>query len=462
MIVKKILKLKGNEKGITLSALVITIGVLIVLAGITLGSLKGENSIIARSKTAKQQAEKAGIAEKIQSEMQNEEAKKGNGEKLTESEIDNILKNFGTVKGSGNDKTLTTDEGYVIKVSDLLSSYNTINLTGIEADNVTVAKGKKSKINIKKEATIANEELAYISANSNIATVSEDGIVTGVALGSTTITITGKNSNISTTCTVTVKKATTTVSAAQIAEKPEKYYGKIAENYTKGGLTYRIFYVDKDNKYGDGKNTVYLKADYQSTMKLENYISYNSKGNDLLTYKRMNPSWTAKRGGIDATSWNNNEKAAAWLCAPSQWTAYVDEEKASYAIGGPSVEMYVDSYNQVPHTEVGNYTLEAKYSETTTPGYIYTLNGIKSTISNDDYFTGTDSIDYKEYGSMYAGTQGNKDGYWWMASPSSYNTYAICYVTGFGACLHYNGYNNSVGIGPLVTIKPAIRIEIEE
>ncbi len=78
--------------------------------------------------------------------MQNEEAKKGNGEKLTESEIDNILKNFGTVKGSGNDKTVTTDEGYVIKVSDLLSSYNTINLTGIEADNVTVAKGKNLRL----------------------------------------------------------------------------------------------------------------------------------------------------------------------------------------------------------------------------------------------------------------------------------------------------------------------------
>ena len=71
MIVKKIVKSKGNEKGITLVALVITIGVLIVLAGITLGSLEGENSIIARSKTVKQQAEKAGIAEKIQSEMQN-------------------------------------------------------------------------------------------------------------------------------------------------------------------------------------------------------------------------------------------------------------------------------------------------------------------------------------------------------------------------------------------------------
>lgn len=462
MIVEKILKSKGNEKGITLSALVITIGVLIVLAGITLGSLKGENSIIARSKTAKQQAEKAGIAEKIQSEMQNEEAKKGNGEKLTESEIDNILKNFGTVKGSGNDKTVTTDEGYVIKVSDLLSSYNTINLTGIEADNVTVAKEKKSKINIKKESTIANEELAYISANSNIATVSEDGIVTGVALGSTTITITGKNSNISTTCTVTVKKATTTVSAAQIAEKPEKYYGKVAENYTKGGLTYRIFYVDKDNKYGDGKNTVYLKADYTEKKALSTDIS-KLTNSDLILYKRMNPSWSAKRGGIDATSWNNNEKAAAWLCAPSQWTAYVDEEKASYAIGGPSVEMYVDSYNQVPHTEAGNYTLGATYSETNTPGYIYTLNGTKSTISNSDYYTGINSLDYKGYNSMYMGKNGEKgDYYYWLVSPSSYKSDFLCLSDGDNAGLYAGDCNERGGISAIVALKPAIRIEIEE
>ena len=461
MVVKKITKSKGNEKGITLAALVITIGVLIVLVGITLGSLKGENSIIARSKTAKQQAEKASISEKIQSEMQNEEAKKGNGEKLTESEIDKILKNFGTVKGSGNDKTVTTDEGYVIKVSDLLSSYNTINLTGIEADNVTVAKGKKSKINIKKESTIANEELAYISANSNIATVSEDGIVTGVALGSTTITITGKNSNISTTCAVTVKKATTTVSAAQIAEKPEKYYGKVAENYTKGGLTYRIFYVDKDNKYGDGKNTVYLKADYTESITLSTDIS-KLTNSDLILYKRMNPSWSAKRGGIDATSWNNNEKAAAWLCAPSQWTAYVDEDKANYVMGATSIEMYVDSYNQVPHTEAGNYTLGAKYSETTTPGYIYTLNGTKSTISNSDYYTGIDSLDYKGYNSMYAGKNGSKEKYWWWtASPIAYEN-NLCHVNGYNGHLYNNAYNVEDGFEPLVALKPAIRIEIEE
>ncbi len=64
------------------------------------------------------------------------------------------------------------------------------------------------------------------------------------------------------------------------------------------------------------------------------------------------------------------KKAAAWLCSPSQWTIYCDTSKANYAIGSPTVEMYVASYNQVSHT-TGNYTLGATYRETNVPGYIY-------------------------------------------------------------------------------------------
>ena len=43
--------------------------------------------------------------------------------------------------------------------------------------------------------------------------------------------------------------------------------------------------------------------------------------------------------------------------------------------------MYVSSYNQVSHT-TGNYKLEATYRATSYPGYIYTVNGKQSTISN--------------------------------------------------------------------------------
>ena len=79
-----------------------------------------------------------------------------------------------------------------------------------------------------------------------------------------------------------------------------------------------------------------------------------------------------QRGTVAQSSWNNNEKAAAWLCAPSQWTTYVDNTKATYAIGAPSAEMYVASYNDVPHTEVGNNTLSLECNST---GYKYKVNG---------------------------------------------------------------------------------------
>ena len=173
----------------------------------------------------------------------------------------------------------------------------------------------------------------------------------------------------------------------------------------------------------------------------------------------MNPVWNAARGTVAQSSWNNNEKASAWLCAPSQWTTYVDSTKANYAIGAPSADMYVASYNDVPHTEVGNNTLGLKYSS---PGYIYTLNGAQSTISNSDYYTGTDSLDYKGYNSMYAGKNGSKTGYWWLASPSSYSSNNVCRVSGYDADLNASNYSYSIGVGPLVSLKSGIPVQVEE
>ena len=452
-----------RNSGITLIALVVTIGILIIISGITLSSLNGENGIITKSKEAKEKVEIVTISEKIQNDLLLEEEKSKSG-KLTESEIDNFLSNYGTVNGKGDDKTLTTKEkGYVIKVSDILDFYKDIAITGISAQNLTVSRGKTKRINITKTPSNANEELIYTSADPNIASVSTSGIVTGNILGSTTITIKGKvSTNVSTTCTVTVEKAKVSLTAAQIAANKEKYYGQVAENYTAGGLTYRIFYVDTENKFGDGANTVYLKADYKTSTTLSDHITYNPEGNDLAVYKRMNPSWSAQRGSIAPASWNNNERAAAWLCSPTQWTDYLDNTKATYAIGGPSAEMYVASYNDVSHTQGGNYKLGATYRESSAPGYIYTLNGAQSTISNSDYYTGTDSLDYKGYNSMYAGQNGSKTVYWWLASPSSRSPSFVCLVYSYVADLNSSGYTSSHGVGPLVSLKSGVPVEITE
>ena len=60
-----------NVKGITLISLVITIIVLIILAGVTLNMLLGENGIINRTKTARDENEKATATETINLKITN-------------------------------------------------------------------------------------------------------------------------------------------------------------------------------------------------------------------------------------------------------------------------------------------------------------------------------------------------------------------------------------------------------
>ena len=527
---------RKNARGITLIALVITIIVLLILVGITINALSGENGILKRATQAKSKTGRANALEQInlaiitarteglgqvdKTVLRDEITKAGmtvktDGDDLpyevvsdkyifrinedyTVEEISGIglskkeLKLFngqsetitatltegvtGTITWESADKNVATVEnGKITAVGTTGSTTITAKVEGTEyeatckvsivqkvtsitAKNVTVGKNQTAKIEVITTPTGLVEDLTYTSDTPSIATVAEDGTVTGVATGSATITIKGKiSTNVSTTCTVTVTKTRTSVTAEQIAANPEKYYGQVAQNYTQGDLTYRIFYVDKENKFGDGANTIYLKADYKTKIGL---TFYTPIGSDLEKYKKMNPSWAAQRGS-STSSWNNNEKAAAWLCSPSQWTSYVDSSKANYAIGGPSVEMYVASYNQVSHT-TGNYKLGATYRATDAPGYIYTLNGKQSNISNSDYSTGTDSLDYKGYNSMYAGKNGTKSGYWWLASPSSITSTFVCQVDGYNAYLLGNYYDSTGGAGPLVSLKSGIQVEIEE
>ena len=531
---------KKNARGITLLALVITIIVLLILAGVTINALSGENGILKRATQAKSKTGRANALEQInlaiitarteglgqvdKTVLRDEITKAGmtvktDGDDLpyevvsdkyifrinedyTVEEISGIglskkeLKLFngqsetitatltegvtGTITWESADKNVATGEnGKITAVGTTGSTTITAKVEGTEyeatckvsivqkvtsitAKNVTVGKNQTAKIEVTTTPTGLVEDLTYASETPSIATVAEDGTVTGVATGSATITIKGKvSTNISTTCTVTVTKSRTSVTAEQIAANPEKYYGQVAQNYTQGDLTYRIFYVDKENKFGDGANTIYLKADYKTGTTLSSYINYTPTGSDLETYKKMNPTWAAQRGS-NTSNWNNNEHAAAWLCSPSQWTTYVDSSKANYAIGGPSVEMYVESYNQVSHNQEGNNTLGATYRDTSAPGYIYTLNGKQSNISNSDYSTGTDSLDYKGYNSMYAGKNGKKSGYWWLASPSSNASRNVCGVYGINASLNYDAYGGTSGAGPLVSLKSGIQVEIEE
>ena len=171
----------------------------------------------------------------------------------------------------------------------------------------------------------------------------------------------------------------------------------------------------------------------------------------------MNPLWAAKRGSIAQASWNDNEKAAAWLCAPSQWTAYADSSiEGSYAIGGPSAEMYVASYNDVAHNNgTAKGGLSTEYSTKDAPGYIYKIDG---TAQNNGWYTNNNTLDNQGYNNMYA-----KSGtYWWLASPSSYDYGYVCRMYGRDAGLGTDDYSNTDGVGPLVSLPSTFTVEVEQ
>ena len=202
-----------------------------------------------------------------------------------------------------------------------------------------------------------------------------------------------------------------------------------------------------------------MKADYKDYKSLTTDIS-GLTTDDIQKYKNMNPVWNAARGTVAQSSWNNNEKGAAWLCAPSQWTTYVDSTKATYAIGGPSVEMYIASYNDVKHdTGTAKGGLSAEYSTKDAPGYIYKVNG---ELQNSGWYTNTDTLDYEGYNSMYAGRNGSETGYWWLASPSSDYSDYVCFVNGNNAYLGGYSYSLTGGVGPLVSLKSGIPVQVEE
>lgn len=369
-----------NAKGITLIALVITIIVLLILAGVTIATLTGDNGILTQAGKAKDKTTEAESIERVQVEVAGSYGIDGTIDK------EQLNKNLGNIAGLKIGESNFGGENIVkeLPATVTLNGYN----IGIDAN------GGVEKI---------PEIIAKIRAN------------------------------------------------------PQAYYGKKVTNYKASDSdtnTYRIFYVDKDNYFKDGYNTIYLKADFSGIVSCS--TSYDA--NQTLI-KKMNPLWATKGNTVKAkttTISNENEQAAAWLCDPSKWTAYCDTDKANYAIGGPSVEMYVKSYNQTH----GDDALGCQYQTSYVPGYIYKVN---NTIQNDGWYTNSNILDYSmTYKSMYCGEKGNKTGDWWLASPSASNPDRVCYVSGLNARLRLSGYNYSFGVSPLVSLKSSFIPEVEE
>ena len=111
--------MKNNIKGVTLVALVITIIILLILAGISVQTITQTN-LFDKAKEAKKQSEISNVKEQIQLEIYSKQAEKA-GE-ITEYDLRSIIEKYGTVNYEENKTTIkgiTTKNGYEISISDI-------------------------------------------------------------------------------------------------------------------------------------------------------------------------------------------------------------------------------------------------------------------------------------------------------------------------------------------------------
>lgn len=217
------------------------------------------------------------------------------------------------------------------------------------------------------------------------------------------------------------------------------FIGKKITNYNpEAGGTWRVFYYDSDNYFGDGIGTLYIKRDIErEDTALTDYYSYipSDKGKIM---KQMNPLWRDSDNGNEIDY--RNEHCVAWLCDSTQWTKYKTGQ-AKYAIGSPSVEMYMKAYNT--------------YKENTTAlvckiGNLkgYSVGANNSYENNSGYSTANNTID-KGKNNIFL-SEGAYS--WWLASPTSYYENHLISVYGSGGYLEGRNHTERKGVCPIATI----------
>lgn len=125
-------KLKQN-KGITLIALVITIVVMLILAGVSISMLFGSNGIINRAKEAKEASEKQSIIENIKFDIATKETE--NLGSIDSSEIYAIIQKYGVISNDGT-KLVTSDSKYEIMISEI---YNQEKINMFKSNTVDIS-----------------------------------------------------------------------------------------------------------------------------------------------------------------------------------------------------------------------------------------------------------------------------------------------------------------------------------
>ena len=346
-----------NNKGITLIALVITIIVLLILAGVTIATLTGENGILTRASEASKETDIASVKEQAQLDITNWVAEE------IENGRNGIVCSWENVKTILDTANPDTNNRYYIEVT---------------------AEGVRTQ-------------------NGNIVPIEE--LYTNEGIG--------------------------------MAINADKYGQKVT-NYTvqAGEMTtdvWRLFYQDT--------NCTYLITDeVVGSYRPSDYYSSDTNGSMVSTVgQRLNSKLLDAGTFFIESNTNSNIKATEWLTDTSEtsmWNEYKNEDVA-FAIGSPTAELYVASYNATATANGASSIL----LEVGTYGYI---DDTKSNQLKTSY----------NFGIYNKSTSSN----YWLASPSNSGDNREFMVLGALSTFMNNQVdgNKSCAVRPIVCMKTSV------
>ncbi len=257
------------------------------------------------------------------------------------------------------------------------------------------------------------------------------------------------------------KIAQNTINAEEVANHPVVYCGKEVTGYTcdnsAGVNKWKIYHSDGKNIYLIADNYItgeYIPTKDGATMTassttnayyFEEALLNKYTGAASITDTNITP-WLSylksSYGGSDNT--NNNMKATAYLLDTEIWKGFKNSTKAKYAIGAPTLDMFVASYNTRFAKQIETIAQETGYKLKFTDGDSYEYSLVTC-----DYLT---AHQYKD----------NYSNYMWLASPSASTSHCLMDVNYYGDVYSCSYGGSDLGVRPLVCLESGVSLEKQE
>ena len=289
------------------------------------------------------------------------------------------------------------------------------------------------------------------------------------------------SSNEDTTLYAVWKLSYSNITAKMVAENPEIYYGLKVTNYTSvnGQSDWKIFYSDWKEK-SEEQNTdnptdthiFLITGDYIDTTETDRIDSatgmttpekkpYSVSWDSLPAFQTVDSTTLTrfKATEYELQSGISNSKCVSTLLNDNNWSSYKDSgNKAEKAIGGSTVEMWMDSWN-------ARYPGDKLYRKASTskgnPGYyVGTSQNPSSTSIGSRVMSAKEGYNNKLYYPHTSDSNGTLA--YWLASPSADTSGGVLHVDYRANVGNAVMNTNIVGVRPVVSLNFGITVNAED